>query len=166
MITFEKTTNGSILVTKNGVKFSLPSTMYIIPTRYNSDDFPEDYHLEISNGNDYKFVFDYREVALPVSTDRNDLVTKLGSDFFFKVDNGGGGQIINIKEDILTINSNNQIIFNLTYSPNPIQSLMLFYNGQLRRINIDYTLSSNIINWISTDYNIEVNNELIARYNY
>lgn len=82
MITFERTANNTVIVNQNGTIFGLPGDMYVIPTRYTIPEYANENTIEISNGAYFQFIFDWRDVAEPLTGSRNELITELITNFF------------------------------------------------------------------------------------
>ena len=82
-ITFIKDVNGKIIVDKDGVKYSLNASMNIIA-------HPADEKIIIITDSSAPletrevFRFGWEEVTVPVVVSRNDLVEKLGKNFFYE----------------------------------------------------------------------------------
>jgi len=92
MSTFTKLANGNVLyVANSGEKIGLMGALNVLP-HPSEDDFIilTDSAQFISDGKSFKF--DWQDVTLPVgSTDRNDLIEELSTNFFFNL--AGGSSI-------------------------------------------------------------------------
>jgi hypothetical protein len=72
----------------------------------------------------------------------------------------------NAVEDILTVGFNGQTAFTLSSTPVSDAAFALYLNGQLRRINVDYTRSGTNVTWLDpSGLTLVTTDELIARYN-
>ena len=93
-ITFEKTVNNTVIITKGTEKFGLPSDMIVIPARrYDTiDEYNNLVEITKTGGSfDVEIYIDWRDVTTPTSSSRNDLIVQLMTNFFFRLNTGGGG---------------------------------------------------------------------------
>jgi hypothetical protein len=72
----------------------------------------------------------------------------------------------NAVEDILPVTINGQTSFTLSSTPVSDAAFALYLNGQLRRLNVDYTRVGTLITWLDpAGLTLVTTDELIARYN-
>lgn len=108
-LSFEKTTNGSIILRHAEGIIGLPSDMLIAPSYYyefDDKENAENQYIELNrSGEDYSIIFDWRNCTSPLSLDRDALIEDLISNFFFKLNSGGSSTKPELVEKLITQSS-------------------------------------------------------------
>jgi hypothetical protein len=77
-----------------------------------------------------------------------------------------GGQTINGYhfQETLHPQANGQTSIQLAQTPDPNVPPLLTVNGMVQELNVDYTISGSILNWISPDFTLSTTDQLIIYY--
>lgn len=74
---------------------------------------------------------------------------------------GSGGLLVN---DVITASMNNQTSFTLSMTPTEPTSVIAIYSGLDQDYGVDYSVTGQVLNWFSPDFNIDAGENLKVRY--